>query len=274
VNGITPDLRSIEPFLRWAGGKRWLIERLHQTLPRRYNRYIEPFIGGGSVFFSLAPTKATISDTNEDLVDTYIAVRDMPAVVLDILSNWPHDEHEYLRIRSAEFGLQAEKAARFIYLNKTCWNGLYRVNKEGRFNVPYGRRPRLPIMPRSTLLACSAVLANVEIRCADFAEVLQGATAGDLVYLDPPYTVMHNNNGFIRYNERLFSWEDQIRLARCAEDLLLRGCSVVVSNAAHEDITKLYPSFEKEWLPRQSRLASNVTYRRQTEELLMFRSAY
>ena len=210
--------RGLKPFLRWAGGKQWISRKLAQAIPHDSGTYYEPFLGGGSLFFATLPDKAVLSDINSRLVETYQVVRDNPFVVIPILEGWKNDEHTYYRIRGTEFDEPSFRAAQFIYLNRTCWNGLYRVNKEGKFNVPFGNHGRT-IVNTDHLLKISRALRNAEILCADFCTTTMHAKMGDFVYMDPPYTSFQRSNGFRQYNEIPFSWNDQERLARAAVEI-------------------------------------------------------
>ncbi len=261
------------PFLRWAGSKQRLLRQIVPRLPLRFRTYFEPFLGAGSLFFLLEPPNAVLSDTNLELVNTYRAVRDNPKAILRYLEGFdPMDRDEYYRIRDSKAHGRFRKAARFIYLNRACWNGLYRVNSQGTFNVPYGA-PRSPSLVNSgVLLACSTALNHpgVELLHEDFETAIGNGSAEDLIFLDPPYVTRHNNNGFIDYNEKLFSWSDQERLAGVASELHRSGTHVLVTNANHPDLLDLYPSFNFDILSRYSTLAGKVSRRKVTEEVLIW----
>ena len=266
---LEDEASAPRPFLKWAGGKRWLTPYIREKIGTVTGRYYEPFLGGGAVFFALRPPQASVSDLNRELVTTYRAVRDHPSQVLDILATYSDDQDCYYQTRDLKPRSDEETAARLIYLNRTCWNGLYRVNRAGRFNVPKGwfdhqvrfRRP-------SEIRAASRALKGVDISCKDFETATKDAKKGDIVYCDPPYTTAHNQNGFLRYNQRLFSWADQQRLARTAHDLAEGGCDVVVSNADHKAIRELYRGFVTIRVDRQSAIAGNVRRRGRVAELL------
>ena len=188
---------------------------------------------------------------------------------LNILTTYSDDHECYYRTRCQDPTSDEETAARLIYLNRTCWNGLYRVNRAGRFNVPRGRFRRPVRFHRpSEIWAASRALEGVDISCKDFEAATRGARSGDFVYFDPPYTMAHNQNGFLRYNERLFSWADQQRLARTARDLAETGCDVIVSNADHEAIRELYGSFLTIRVNRRSAIAADPRWRGRVDELL------
>jgi len=260
---------SNSPFIRWAGGKQWLARTIVGFVPDSIGTYFEPFLGGGSVFLNLRPTRSILGDLNQRLIDTYTCIRNNPRDVLFYLSRWKNDPETYSKLRSANFSVSEEKAAQFIYLNKTCWNGLYRVNRNGSFNVPYGQSPERRTHDPTAIMKASTILKNAVLKCCDFEELLKRAQKCDYVYLDPPYTLLHSQNGFRRYNERLFSWEDQERLAKVSTQLCSRGCYVVVSNSFHSDILYLYPQFKCLLISRRSSLAADPKFRKATNELIL-----
>jgi DNA adenine methylase len=265
----------VEPFLKWAGGKRNLRQHLIPLFPELRNgaTYFEPFLGGGAVFFGLQPSGARLSDVNAELIDVYITVRDQVDAVIEKLEALPYSQDDYYDIRAWHPKDPASRAARFIYLNKTCFNGLFRVNLRGEFNVPFGRHgPNLEICNRQQLRAASQALSRAVISCADFAEALKEAKQGDIVYCDPPYTTAHSNNGFVEYNARVFSWDDQHRLARVTSDLVDRGVSVIVSNADHASIVDCFSKsgrLKVERIERWSTIAGTPTKRFKTSELVL-----
>lgn len=259
------------PFLTWAGSKRLLLGRLVDSLPRSFGRYYEPFLGAGSLFFLLRPRRARLGDTCAPLIGTYQALAEDARAVWQHLSVLRPTQAEYYRVRDVRSRGRFKAAAQFIFLNKTCWNGLYRVNSSGRFNVPFGRpRREAEIASRENLVACGDVLRSpdVELLSADFEVCLSGARRGDLVYLDPPYVTGHNNNGFIDYNEVLFSWYDQVRLARIATDLKRRGVTVVVSNADHPAVRRLYRGFCIESFDRKATISGKMSTRGHSREIV------
>lgn len=233
----------MEPFLKWAGGKRWLITKAGDFLPtlNPNARYIEPFLGGGAIFFHLQPENAFLSDINGDLINAYQTVRSKPVELYNILTRYQdlHNEEFYYQIRASRPRVPLQKAARFIYLNRTCWNGLYRVNKKGAFNVPIGTKTNV-IMEDDDFEKLSEILQSASIRRCDFVRAISQAEAGDFVFVDPPYTVKHNLNGFVKYNENIFSWQDQIRLKNAVARAIERGAHVLVTNANHQSIEELY----------------------------------
>lgn len=251
------------PFLRWAGSKRLVLSHFIDLLPDEFNAYFEPFFGSGALFFLVKPSKAVLGDRCTALIDTYRAVRDNPRLVARYLAPLRPSRKLFSEIKDAPSNGRFKSAAEFIYLNKVCWNGLYRVNAAGRFNVPYGMPKSENITDLDNLKICAGLLqqSGVTLVAGDFEDALKSASAGDLVYLDPPYVTAHVDNGFRDYNETLFSWEDQKRLARIAHDLADRGANVIVSNAYHQSIVQLYRGFAVHRYSRKSTLASIVSSR-------------
>lgn len=232
----------IEPFVRWAGGKTWLIPYLPQIIGNTHiEHYHEPFLGGAAVFFALDHNrKSYLSDANEQLVNAYIQVRDNPQLVVDCFAQFQNSEDEYYRVRD-EFtpGSLVEAAAQFIYLNQTSYNGLFRVNRQGKYNVPYGFRKTWNY-DTGRIFDASAKLQNTRISVGDFEVNKYRIKANDLVFLDPPYTVSHNNNGFIEYNKNLFSLKDQQRLSRFIDYIKAKNAYYILTNAAHEEIGRIF----------------------------------
>lgn len=260
------------PFLRWAGSKRWLLRYLVPHLAPRFRTYREPFLGSGALFFLLCPDHAVLSDKCRELVEVYRALTDGVSTIIRYLRPMKPDRALFYAIRSRPSYGRFKHVAQFLYLNKTCWNGLYRVNSDGRFNVPYGMPKTDFISDFDNLRACSRVLAKpgVRLEACDFETALEDVQVGDLVYLDPPYVTRHNNNGFIDYNETLFSWEDQKRLARRARQLADAGAYVIVTNADHREVLELYKGFQRRILTRASTLASNPRYRVRVNEAILY----
>jgi DNA adenine methylase len=263
------------PFLRWAGSKRSLLGHIIDVLPSTFRRYHEPFLGSGSLFFLLQPESAVLSDACGELVETFSAVRDKPEMVLRYIAQLKVDREVFYAVRAKRSTGRYKRAAEFIYLNKACWNGLYRVNSNGDFNVPFGRPKSLNVTEPLNLRACAAALSRpgIDITCASFVESVGRVGEGDLVFLDPPYVTGHNNNGFVDYNETLFSWGDQIAAAGAAAAAADRGAHVVVTNAYHDDVLALYPGFSVKPLSRASTLASNSAKRRRVQEAVLWRAA-
>jgi DNA adenine methylase len=260
-----------EPFLKWPGGKRWISSALASIINGRLkNRYYEPFLGGGAIFFALHPLKATISDINEDLINTYIQVRDRPYEIIEELKKIPVTKENYYKIRENEPKDSTKRAIRFLFLNRTAFGGIYRLNLNGKFNVPYGGGERTPepLWSRGLVKRASEVLKGVRIVASDFENIIDKAGKGDVVYCDPTYTVAHNNNGFIRYNERNFSWDDQERLATAAFRACERGALVLISNACCYSLKNLYGPFKPKVLIRKSLISCKSEARREINEYL------
>jgi DNA adenine methylase len=261
----------MKPFLKWAGGKRWLTKQLSEHLPDTFNRYFEPFLGSGAVYFGLSPVDSVLSDVNEALIETYCAIRDHPEDIYERLSvlHKRHCSALYYEQRSLLPKDSVEAATRFIYLNRTCWNGLYRVNQKNEFNVPIGTKATV-IFPDDDFKSVAKILQGAEIKTRDFEISIDQAEEGDLIYVDPPYTVKHNFNGFLKYNQVMFSWGDQVRLHDCLVRARSRGCHIVISNADHHSIRDLYRDFDSmQSLSRASIIAGKSTARSATTELLV-----
>ena len=242
--------------LKWAGGKRWLVRSDDFVIPDKIGAYFEPFLGGGSVFFYLQPEFGVVSDKNPELINFYEIVRDYPLKMKEEIERHQtlHNKEHYYRIRELEPQCVLERAARFLYLNRACWNGLYRVNRKGRFNVPIGTKQKIAF-ESDDFEVVSKLLKQIELRCADFEEVISEASENDFVFVDPPYTVKHNLNGFIKYNDEMFSWQDQERLQRSVERAANRGCYVTVTNADHDSVKSLYTNANYRQISRASIIA-------------------
>lgn len=259
----------MEPFLKWAGGKRWLTRTSEPFQPAQYNKYIEPFLGGGSVFFYLSPETGVLNDRNKDLMNMYRVLRDQPLALKEFMK-WHqirHSDEHYYKIRSIEPKDKLERAARFLYLNRACWNGLYRVNQLGQFNVPKGTKKTV-FFENDDYEAAANLLRKVKLRSTDFEKIINLADDGDFVFVDPPYTVKHNRNNFARYNEKIFSWEDQERLAETVKRAHERGCKVAVTNADHASVIKLYGFAQYRPIARTSVIAGDPSKREKITEAL------
>ncbi len=263
--------KGLIPLLKWAGGKRWFVDRYRHVFPKTYGHYFEPFLGSAATFFSLNPVSATLADLNAELIETYKAIRDDYAKVWKRLKEHQrlHSEGHYYKVRQSRPRSLPARAARFIYLNRTCWNGLYRVNRRGEFNVPKGTKENV-LLETDDFEALGKRLANVSLIVSDFEQIISDAGEGDLVFADPPYTVRHNYNGFLKYNERIFSWDDQVRLRNALMSAKERGVQVVATNAYHPSVVELYRSdFVVQPLRRSSVIAADSAFRGDYEELLV-----
>lgn len=263
--------RDLQPFLKWAGGKRWLTFSYPELFPHRFDRYIEPFLGGGAVFFQLQPRRAILSDINRELIETYQALKKRYDLVRRYLTEHQrkHNQKYYYKIRSHVPKSKFARAARLIYLNRTCWNALYRVNLNGQFNVPKGTKNSV-LLPADDFRHTSQKLRRARLLCSDFENVIAQAGDGDFIFADPPYTVKHNVNGFVKYNEKIFGWEDQLRLRDSLADATRRGAQILLMNANHSSIRKLYKSdFSLLTATRQSVIAASSEKRTRTSELVI-----
>lgn len=259
----------LDPFLKWAGGKRWLARSSDWLFPKSYERYVEPFLGGGAIFFSQEPKEAVLSDANPRLIATYQAIKDDWEAVVRHLEEYAasHSDAFYYEARGAFRAEPEAEAARFIYLNRTCWNGLYRVNLKGEFNVPRGSKTKV-LMDTDNFAGTAKALSKASLAVRDFEAALADARMGDFVFLDPPYTVAHNNNGFLKYNENIFSWTDQERLKEAAVDAAARGASVLVLNAKHSSIETLYEDVGcHHVVGRHSVISAHSNHRKGVEEI-------
>lgn len=238
---------SASPFLKWVGGKSRLLDELQKYIPQNYNKYIEPFVGGGALFFNLSPEVAVINDSNTELINAYKVVRDDVYELIELLRAYAYKKDFYyvMRAKSPADLSKVERAARIIYLNKTCFNGLYRVNKKNEFNVPMGRYSNPRICDEEKLIMASKALQNAIIECADYQEVLNKyASGGDLIYIDPPYHPISDYSDFKRYTKEFFYEKDQVILRDFIRELKAKGCFVIASNSHCDFILDLYKDFD------------------------------
>jgi DNA adenine methylase len=238
----------LQPFLKWAGGKRQLVPEIRKYIPHKFKLYFEPFVGAGAVLFDLQPQTALINDVNEELVNCYRVIKDDPEGLIAHTRQHRNAEEYFYRLRSLdrEPGFKnlssIERASRIIYLNKTCYNGLFRVNSQGQFNVPFGKYANPVIVDEIVIRAVSRYFneAHVQISNDDFELALSGAGRGDFVYLDPPYDPLSDTSSFTGYNLNSFGRDEQRRLHRVCDELTRRGCKVLLSNSATDFIRELY----------------------------------
>jgi DNA adenine methylase len=240
-----------KPFLKWVGGKRQLLEELKRYSPKEFNTYYEPMVGGGALFFELQPKKAVLNDYNKDLVNVYRVIRDNVEDLIGVLDYYEKNNSKefYYKTRD-EFnnlkktdGNKLELAAKLIYMNKTCFNGLYRVNKKGEFNVPYGRYKSPNICNQFILNIASETLENTEILSKDFELVLKKANKNDFVYIDPPYDPISKTSDFTGYTDNGFGKKEQERLANNLIELDKKGVNFMLSNSDTDFINNLYKGF-------------------------------
>ena len=271
-----------KPFLKWAGGKSALLPELLKSAPEQIDTYYEPFVGGGALFFALQAEgrflRAVLSDSNEELINAYTQIRDHVEGVIRALAV---HQRKYLAAddRAAYFYTIREKhltcdlggAANLIFLNKTCYNGLYRVNSQNRFNVPHGRYKNPTICDEANLRAVSEALQGVELIVGDFAEAPRDAAAGDFVYFDPPYVPLSETANFTSYTAKEFGIEEQERLAQVATWCAFRGATVLLSNSKHPDVAELYERgcFELETVEAPRNINSKASRRGAIGEYLI-----
>lgn len=269
-------LAVARPPTKWAGGKRQLLPELRKALPAKWGHYYEPFIGGGALFFDLRASgwtgAATLGDANERLVRMYLGVRGDVDEVIRLLRKTRYDKTFYLRERARNpdlFGDDAEIAAWFIYLNKTGFNGLYRVNRKGEFNVPFGRYDNPLICDELNLRACAKALCKTKFVIGDFEKTLKSAETGDLVYCDPPYVPVSATSDFTSYTRDGFDMPDQVRLRDCAAALKKRGVHVILSNADVPAVRKLYKGFTIRAVSARRAINSKATSRGAVGEVII-----
>ena len=238
------------PIVKWVGGKRQLMFELLKNMPKSYNRYFEPFIGGGALFFELRPENAYISDMNEELINLYSVVRDNVYELISDLNKHEVSKEYFLDIRNIDRTDEyknlpdVQRASRFIYLNRTCFNGLYRVNSQGQFNVPFGDYKNPRIVDENNLLNCSELLKNTEIKCADFSEILTKVKKRDFVYFDPPYVPLNETSSFTSYTKDGFDMDMQFKLREVCDELDSMGVMFMLSNSDTKFVNELYSNYE------------------------------
>lgn len=260
-----------KPFLKWAGGKTQLLHELISRMPASYNVYYEPFIGGGALYFAVSPKEAVIADINEDLVNVYNVVRDNPEELLEALSGYVNDKDFYYEVRAQDQNTlnPLERAARLIYLNRTCFNGLYRVNKNGQFNVPFANYKNPNIVQSERIMAASNTLHKTQVFNASFEKVLVNAKKGDFIYLDPPYYPKDVYSDFKRYNKEQFHENDHQRLASLYNELSDRGCYVMLSNSDTPFTRDLYKKWRVDTVYAKRMINSDSSKRGEVTEIIV-----
>lgn len=247
-------MKNVKPLVKWAGGKRQLLPHIHAALPTDApRRFYEPFIGGGAVLFSLEPARARVNDLNGELINLYEVVRDCVDELIAELAGYPNEAEFFYALRAADRDAQrfaalspVERAARTLYLNRTCYNGLYRVNAAGQFNAPFGRYKNPTICDEGTLRAVHRYFANNDVAFSqgDFAVAVAEAREGDFVYFDPPYDPVNVTSSFTGYQKGGFDRAEQERLKEICDDLDRRGVKFLLSNSATDFIRELYADYE------------------------------
>lgn len=268
----------VAPVVKWVGGKRQLLGEITPLLPKRITSYCEPFLGGGAVLFSIQPTKAIVNDLNQDLITVYEVIRDDVESLLESLKKHENTPEYFYNIRDMDRDKEAyqamsktEKASRLIYLNKTCYNGLFRVNSSGEFNSPFGYYKNPSIVNEPILRAVSNYFnaSNIAFYSEDFSETLKRVRKGGFVYLDPPYDPVSDTANFTGYNKSGFDRKEQTRLKQCCDDLTRRGVKFMLSNSATEFIKELYEDYEITIVKAKRAINSDSSKRGPIEEVLI-----
>ena len=264
------------PFLKWAGGKRSLATEIIALFPRSIRTYYEPFVGGGATFFTLAAThkkfeNAVLNDYNSELMNVYKCVRDFPDELLEQVTRLAVSKDVYMRLREKkpEDFSPVRRAARTLFLNKTCFNGLYRVNKSGIFNVMWGDYKNPTVADPENIRACSEALGHVKILAKDYADAVKSAGPEDVVYFDPPYVEVSRTANFTSYTSSGFSLDAQKKLAECFHDLVLRGVAVVASNSDTPIVRELYDGWELHEVKARRSINSKASARGPVGELII-----
>ena len=253
INNIRKDevcVNDVKPFIKWAGGKRQLIAELIKSVPKKYTRYYEPFIGGGAFFFHTKPDNAYISDINPDLINAYRVVKMNVDLLIEDLRIHKNTEEYYYEIRKADRTdkykdwNEIQKASRLIYLNKTCFNGLYRMNSKGQFNVPFGSYKNPKIVDEENLRKCSKILQNTDIVLSTFNNIDSTVKKGDFVYFDPPYLPLNQTSSFTKYYKDDFNYDMQFKLRELCDTITRKNVYFMLSNSCTESILELYKKYK------------------------------
>lgn len=268
---LIDELPAPRPFLKWVGGKSQLLDQLRPLLPPMFGRYFEPFVGGAALFFAIRPPRATLSDVNEELIDCYRAIRDDVDGVLDALVAHRYERDHYYEVRDIDPKSLSlvERAARTIFLNKTGFNGLYRVNRAGKFNVPFGRHANPSFADEENLRSCALALRGVELLVRDFRAVLGGASRGDFVYFDPPYVPVSETADFTSYAAGGFSMRAQEELADVFRRLTEKGVYAMLSNSGAPLVRELYAGFAIDDVYAARNVNSNAAKRGKVVEVVV-----
>lgn len=263
------------PIVKWVGGKRQLMFELLKNMPENYNRYFEPFIGGGALFFELQPDNAYISDLNEELINLYKVVRDNVEELITDLQKHDISKEYFIEIRNIDRTEEyknwsnVKKASRFIYLNRTCFNGMYRVNSKGEFNVPFGRYKNPRILDENNLINCSNLLQRTEIRHADFSEILKKVKKGDFVYFDPPYVPLSETSSFTSYTKDGFDLDMHFKLRDVCDELDSMGIKFLLSNSDTKLVNELYENYNIKKVFASRQINANADGRGKITEVLV-----
>lgn len=270
--------KLVAPVVKWVGGKRQLLDEITLLLPKQITSYCEPFLGGGAVLFSIQPAKAIVNDLNQDLITVYEVIRDDVESLIESLMKHENTAEYFYTIRDMDRDKEAyqamskvEKASRLIYLNKTCFNGLFRVNSSGEFNSPFGHYKNPNIVNKPILKAVNKYfnVSNITFYSEDFAETLKRVRRGSFVYLDPPYDPVSDTASFTGYNKGGFDRNEQIRLKRCCDELNQRGVKFMLSNSATNFIKELYGEYKITIVKAKRSINSDASKRGAIEEVLI-----
>ena len=264
------------PFLKWAGGKRQLLSQIDPFLPKDFDIYIEPFVGGGALFFFLLPEKAVLIDSNPVLINIYRVIKENVEELIELLRNHKNEEDYFYMIRSLDRKPESfsqlsniKKASRSIFLNRCCYNGLYRVNSKGQFNVPFGRYKNPNFCEEKNLRAVNLFLQNVKIIHDSFESCLDYTNENTFIYLDPPYFPLSKTANFTSYTKENFTQVDQIKLKKLVDKLTERGCKVMLSNSKNEFILKLYEDYSIKEVRARRAINSDALKRGEIKEVLI-----
>jgi DNA adenine methylase len=272
---VSKKAAKASPFVKWAGGKSSLLSELLKRVPKKYRNYFEPFAGGGALFFNLNPEKSYISDENEELINTYRVVKKDLKRLIKNLEKFYYDSEFFYKIRSLDkkkgFAKldKVKKAARFIFLNKTCFNGLYRVNGKGEFNVPFGRYTNPKILDVENLTACSKALKKTYLKRTSYKKILNQVKKGDFIYLDPPYMPLSKTSNFTSYTKSGFNFKEQEELSKFCKKLDKKGALFMLSNSSHPEIKRLYQDFIIEAVKAPRAINSKAAKRGSIEEIIV-----
>jgi len=262
--------KIVKPLLKWPGGKRWLARKIIPCLKADFKRYIEPFLGGGAFLFALLPSRGIVSDINPDLIACYGAIKADPHRVFTEFTRLGLGKAEYYRIRDHWYPRsEVKRAARLIYLLRHSWNGLYRVNRQGHFNVPYCPRKRKDRLTQKMVLEVQSVLQTTHLRCQDFSKTIQQARSGDLLFVDPPY-FENGRRTFQRYSSVYFRESEQERLVSCLLNCEKRGATWIFTNGSLKQVKKLFPKYDIFAVARYSTISADPRFRKKIEEYVVF----
>jgi DNA adenine methylase len=268
----------VMPVVKWVGGKRQLISEIDKYLPSNYSTYYEPFLGGGAVLFHLQPHKAVVNDINEELMNLYQVIKDNVEDLIEDLKKHKNEPDYFYKIRELDRDIQkyneltpVERASRIHYLNKTCYNGLFRVNSQGQFNVPFGRYKNPNIVNETTLRAVSNYFntANIIFKCCDFEEAVKGCRKGSFIYFDPPYDPISDTSSFTGYDKGGFGKTEQKRLKDLCDNLNKRGVKFLLSNSQTQFILDLYKDYRIEIVQAKRTINSKGNKRGEVNEVLV-----